>query len=110
MSAAQDIQRLRRLRQRAIKAAGKSARAKAEEGKIKAETGEELRRQRMSRMITLRALAAKLGVNPSTLTRIEHGTLPLRKDDIEIVSQVWETGLNVETTPEPEAPGEPITE
>ena len=89
MTADKDIAKLQRLRQLAIQAAGRSAKAAKAEADLQRRMGEELRLQRLSRRIKLRLLALRMNVHPSTLTRIEQGSLPLRKDDIEIVSQLW---------------------
>ena len=89
MNAERDIAKLQRLRKQAIQAAGRTAKAAKAEAEIQRRMGEELRLQRLARRIRLRILALKLGVHPSTMTRIEQGSLPLRNEDFEIVSQLW---------------------
>lgn len=99
MATKRDIKKLQRLRAQAVKAAGVTARAAAAERRLREQIGDELRQQRERRDISLRYMAHRMGVAPSTLSRIERGSLPLRTTDVEAIAEVWaeKSFLNVET-------------
>lgn len=57
---------------------------------IKENFGEVIRRLREERSLPLRKVAAKLDIDPSTLSKIERGTRSANKEHVNLLSQIFE--------------------